>query len=444
MAFAGFLLAFSLLRRLARPPRRARRVILSSRPVSGAAQSSLRPTPVNERIESLDVLRGLALFMILTANMAGFYSPLYYLDETARYLAESRADHIVGTLISTFVQNESVALFSFLFGFGFAMQFLRARSQDVSFLPLYVRRLLTLVLIGLVHAYLIWMGDIVALYGVLGFLLLPFRNVNLRAVLVLALVLYFLPQVRWEMALVRNSNGNVSVAGASTADTAEAMAQEESRRQAENSLHAYGHGTWREMTLQRARDYTFYLKHNQALTVFPLFLLGLYAGRRGLFSDIPRHLPSFRFAAACSLATAFLSVILLRILYLQGIPDWTRLLRPIVFAIQHTSLLFFYVSAVVVLEQAPSIRRWMTPLAAAGRLALSNYIFQSVVCTFIFYSYGLALYGKVGPAKGFDITVLVFAAQVLLSVLWSRRFLLGPVEWFWRSVTYGRPQSMRL
>lgn len=417
---------------------------MSSLPVSAAPRPSLGPTPVSERIESLDVLRGVALFMILIANMAGFYSPLYYLDEAARSLRTSRADHILGTLNFTFVQNESVALFSFLFGFGFAMQFLRARFQGVSFIPLYARRLLALVLIGLAHAYLIWMGDIVALYGVLGFFLLPFRNVNLRAVLVLAMVLYFLPQVRWEMALIRNSSGPASMGGVTAVDTATAMAQKEARRQAENSRHAYGHGTWLEMTVQRARDYSFYLKNNQALTVFPLFLLGLYAGRRGFFSDIPQRLPVFRRVCGWSLAIAFLSVLSLRMLYLQGLPDWTRLLRPTAYAIQHTSLLFFYVSAVVVLQQAPSIGRWMAPLAAAGRMALSNYIFQSVVCTFIFYSYGLALYEKVGSAKGFVIAVLVFAGQVLLSVLWSRYFLLGPVESLWRSITYGRFQSMRL
>ncbi len=306
---------------------------MSSRPEAGTPQSSLGPTPVNERIESLDVLRGLALFMILTANMAGFYSPLYYLDEAARHFGATRADRFVDTLIFTFVQNESVALFSFLFGFGFAMQFLRDSLQGVSFIPLYVRRLLTLVLIGLVLAYLIWTGDIVALYGVLGFFLLPFRNVNLRAVLAIALAFYFLPQIRWEVALIRNSNGPASMGVASSIDTAEVMAQEEARRQAENSVHAYGHGTWREMTVQRATDYSFYIKHNQALTVFPLFLLGLYAGRCGLFSDIPKHLSAFRFVAASSLAAALLSVLSLRMLYLQGIPDWTRLLRPVLYAI---------------------------------------------------------------------------------------------------------------
>ena len=159
------------------------------------------------------------------------------------------------------------------------------------------------------------------------------------------------------MSLLRNSRGIASVAGTSTPDAAEAMAQEEARRQAENSMHAYGHGTWRESTLQRARDYSFYIKHNQTLTVFPLFLLGLYAGRRGFFRDIPRCLPAFRLVAVWSLAIAFLSVLSLRILYVQGIPDWTRLLRPVVYAIQHASLLFFYVSAVVVLQQSVLIRQ---------------------------------------------------------------------------------------
>src|SRR5260370_19754557 len=177
----------------ARPPRCARRVILSSHPEAGTPPSSLGPTPINERIESLDVLRGLALFMILTANMAGFYSPLYYLDEPARHFGATRADGIVDTLIFTFVQNESVALFSFLFGFGFAMQFLRASFQGVSFIPLYLRRLLTLVLIGLVHAYLFWLGDIVALYVVLGFFLLPFLTFNLRPAFHLLLFCDYFP-----------------------------------------------------------------------------------------------------------------------------------------------------------------------------------------------------------------------------------------------------------
>src|SRR5260370_41066658 len=125
------------------------------------------------------------------------------------------------------------------------MHVLRVSFQGVSFIPLYLLRLRPLVLIGLVHAFVIWMGDIVALYGVLGFFLLPFRNVNLRAVLALALVLYFLPQIRWEVALIRNSNGPASIGGARSVDTAEVIAQEEARWQAENSVHTYGHGTWR-------------------------------------------------------------------------------------------------------------------------------------------------------------------------------------------------------
>lgn len=442
-AGSTFLLGFCLFRdphSFLAPPRRA---ILLSRPARAAYPSNFGPTPSSDRIESLDALRGFALLMILIANMPGFYSPLYYLSGAAAQLPSSRTDRIVETLIYTLVQNESVALFSFLFGLGFALQFLRAQSNGISFALQYVRRLLALILIGLIHAYLIWMGDIVALYGVLGFVLLLFRNVNLKAILFLALVLYFWPQVRWEASLLRNSSGAALVTDTSTPDSAQEKVQEEARRQFKNSMHAYGHGTWLEITAQRARDYSFYIKHNQTMTVLPLFLLGLYAGRRGLFSNISRHLPRFRFVATWSFAAAFSSVVLLRILYLEGLPDSARLLRPVFYAMQHTALLIFYVSSVVVLQQSPRFRRWMTPLAAAGRLALSNYLLQSVICTLIFYSYGLALYGRVGVRTGLLIAFAVFALQVFLSVLWLRRFLLGPVEWLWRSVTYGSLQAIR-
>jgi uncharacterized protein len=406
--------------------------------------SDFGPTAPNDRVGALDAIRGFALLLILTANMAGFYSPIYYLGDAGQHLATSRIDRIIDTLIFTFVQSESVALFSFLFGLGFALQFLRARSFGVSFSFLYARRLLALVAIGLIHAYLIWMGDIVALYGVLGFFLLLFRGLNLRVLLVLSVILYLLPPARWEMSLIRNLRETAMVTSHPSSDSSATPAQQEARRQVENSTRAYAHGTWLEMTAQRARDYAYYVKHNQVMTVFPLFLLGLYAGRRGVFADIPGHLEAFHSAARSSFCAAFFGVLFQRILYLHAAPQWTQLFRPAVYVIAHTALLVFYISAGVVLYQTVSLRRWMAPLAAAGRMALSNYIFQSVVCTFIFYNYGLALYGKVGPAWGLAITFVVFALQLLLSVLWSRRFRLGPVEWIWRSITYGRPQAIRL
>jgi len=102
-----------------------------------------------------------------------------------------------------------------------------------------------------------------------------------------------------------------------------------------------------------------------------------------------------------------------------------------------------YAVAVVLLFQVPAVSRLAAPLAAVGRTALSNYLLQSIVCTAIFYRYGLGLYGTVGPAAGMALSVAVFALQAPASACWLRRFRWGPVEWIWRSLTYGWVQPMR-
>jgi len=96
------------------------------------------------------------------------------------------------------------------------------------------------------------------------------------------------------------------------------------------------------------------------------------------------------------------------------------------------------------LAQREAWKKRLAPLGAVGRLALSNYLLQSLVCTTIFYSYGLGLFGKVGPALGLALTVLIFALQIPLSVWWMKRFRFGPAEWLWRTLTYGRLQPMRV
>jgi uncharacterized protein len=419
--------------------------------VSGRTTSSTKatapgfsPTAAGDRIEALDALRGLALLMILAANMPAFNTPIYYLADAGQQWWTSHTDHIAETLVHTFVQTESVALFSFLFGLGFAMQLMRADSSGTSFLLLYARRLLSLIAIGLVHAYFIWMGDILVLYGLLGFLLLLLRKVGPRTVLFLAVASYLIAPARWELSVIREVSGRTAAESIHRApDLRLAQIQAEAQKQVESSVHAYRDGTWREITAQRARDYAYYVAHNQAVTVFPLFLFGLYAGQRRLFHDLQAHARSLRRALRCSAAVAFPGIVLLRVLYLPGVPHWTAVLRPVVFVTEHAALIIFYVSSVTVVQQNARLQRVLAPLATAGRLALSNYIFQSVICTFIFYSYGLRLYGRVGPAAGLALTMAVFALQVFLSVLWSRRFRLGPLEWFWRTVTYGRVQPMR-
>ncbi len=125
-------------------------------------------------------------------------------------------------------------------------------------------------------------------------------------------------------------------------------------------------------------------------------------------------------------------------------PYWRGLWTPIYFAIGVPALSFFYISTLVLLFQKEAWKRRLAPLAAVGRTTLSNYLLQSVVWTTIFYSYGLGLYGKVSPALGMALTVLIFTLQIMLSVWWLKNFRFGPAEWLWRTLTYGKLQPMRV
>jgi uncharacterized protein len=408
------------------------------------AGTNFRPTRPEERIQALDVLRGLALLMILVANMPAFNSPIYYLEDAGLQWWSSRVDHIADALVQSFVQNESVALFSLLFGLGFAMQMRRAESSGSRFLPVYARRLTVLMAIGLIHAYLIWMGDILALYGLLGFPLLLFRKLPSKVLLSIAVVLYLVAPSRWEVSLIGSASHNRrATISSSESGSQSSLKEAQARQEVDRSVQAYGHGSWLQITRQRARDYAFYLAHNQAPTVFPMFLFGLYAGKRKLFEDIPGRIQEFRRFALWGLVASCLGVFTLRLAYFAGAPPPAVFARPLIYTVLHTALLVFYVTGTIVLHHSSALT-WLTgSLAAAGRLALSNYILQSVVCTFLYYSYGLALYGTVGPAMGVAVAIAVFAFQLVVSTWWSRRFTLGPIEWLWRSVSYGQWQEMR-
>jgi len=401
------------------------------------------PLSPAERIESLDTLRGMALLMILIANMPAFNSPVYYLADAEQQWSTSHVDHIADTFVRTFIDYESVAVFSFLLGFGFAMQLLRAYAVGQSFLVLYVRRLLALIAIGVVHILLIWTGDILLLYGILGFPLLLFRRFPPKLILAVAIVLYLVSPIRWELSVVRHLREDTAGVSTSADVTAEAQAdRERAREQVKSSVQAYAHGSWTEIAAQRIRDYLYYVKHNQAMTVFPMFLFGLFAGRSKLFENLVSRRRGFRTALVCSASLAFPLIALLRVLYLPGLPAWTALLRPAVFAVEHAALVVFYISWIIWLQGRVKWRL-LSAIAAAGRLSLTNYLLQSVLCTLIFYRYGLGLYGQIGSAPGLFIALGVFALQLWLSVLWSRHFRLGPVESVLRSVSYGRVQALR-
>ncbi len=406
---------------------------LTAKPASAAA---LSPTNREERIALLDVLRGFAIFGILLFNMSFFSAPLY-LEMAGMEWGSGTTDRVTEVLIRFFIQGKFYSLFAFLFGLGFAIQMLRAEAKGVRFGPLYRRRLLALLLIGLAHAYLIWMGDILTIYALLGFLLFFFRSRKPKTLLVWAVILLLVP--------VLLTAGMVMVAGGQ----ALFGSPEDFAILVQNSMNAYSEGSFSEIMAQRAGD-AFFVTMGGLFSgpgILAMFLLGAHFGRQQLFQDTASRLFLFRRIWLWGLGLGLVGNLIFTISmeYANPIsPSMWTLVGTLGYTFGAPGLCFFYISSFVLLWQNPAWQRRLSPLAAVGRMALSNYLFQSVVCTMIFYRYGLGFYGQIGPAYGAGLTVLLFALQVLLSRWWVRHFRFGPAEWFWRTLTYGRLQPMRV
>ncbi|HSP80050.1 MAG TPA: DUF418 domain-containing protein, partial [Myxococcaceae bacterium] len=410
-----------------------------------------KPVEAHERLPVLDVLRGFALGGVFVANAAVFFSGQVFLgkEQVAERMA-SPVDAVASRVFEFLVAGKAMAIFSFLFGVGFGIQLLRAEERGASMVPLYVRRLGILLLLGLTHLFALWFGDILVVYALVGFGLLLLRERSEKSMLALALVLilavpllvfalaYFLP--RW-------------VYSPEVAEAAMKASQERIVAIKARTLEAFAGGSYLDVVKANA-DYYFkaFLKPvmvGWVSVTLGRFLLGLLAARRGLFHDVSRHRGFFRRLLGWGLVAGVVgngAMVLVR--YLMGqelLPErsgWYVLLT-LARELGHGGLAAFYVAAIALLLQRPLGRRLLSVLAPAGRMALTNYLTQTVVGVSLFYGYGLGLIGRLGPARCLALITGLFCVQVLLSHLWLAYFRYGPAEWLWRSLTYGKPQPLR-
>ncbi len=391
------------------------------------------PVDPADRVPLLDVLRGFAVFGILVVNMLFFAGPFEWVVHAPW---TSAADRIAGFVITAFFSGKFYSIFSILFGIGFAMQMERAEKQNAPGGWIWTRRLLVLLAIGILHAALLWYGDILHLYAVLGFLLLLFRRSPIEKILpAIAIALMISPGLAAAALIGSSLSGGMGD---------EQAAAEMFRTDA--ALRAYASGTWSELTRQRIADWLMLdtVAVFFAPGVFAMMLAGLAAARARLFRDFESHAASFRRALLIAVVPGLGGN-----LFIAATKQAVDAARPTMLgaavigvqAIAVPALAITYISAIAL--AAASGRKVLSALAPVGRMALTNYLLQSVIATLIFHSYGLGLFGKVGPAATSALAVVIFALQVAVSGWWMKRFRFGPAEWAWRTLTYGRVQRMR-
>jgi uncharacterized protein len=401
---------------------------LDAADVRAPAPEKIGPVPGDERITVIDCLRGAALFGILTANMRGFNAPI------SAYMQPSLMwtwlpDRLTQALVEWLVQGKFITLFAALFGIGFAIQMDRAaaRQHGVGF---YARRMAGLLVIGLVHAFGLWWGDILVSYAICGFLLLPFRNLSQRALLRWAHSLYWFMLVLFAGVYAATLFG-VEVPSPPASNIPEA-------------IEIYARGTFSQIFALRVEEW----REANAFVLFltrilGIFLFGVYLWRQGYLRQPGEHLAWWqrvqRIGLPLGLAGNLVVVALGWIFDPNPIkPSFVTLVMFSVQSIALPALSLGYASTVVILWQDPVWQRRLMPFSYVGRMALTNYLLQSLICTTIFYSYGLGLYGRMGPLANLFLGVAIYSAQVPLSRWWLNSHRYGPVEWLWRRMTYGR------
>jgi len=401
-------------------------------------QSTSSPSVSGERIAVVDVLRAYALFgIIITHSAMGFLAGP---PPGPDFMLHGPIDHVASLLDRLLTFGKFFTIFSFLFGLSFAIQLRNATEKGVGFSGRFTWRLAVLALIALVHGAF-FTGDILIVYAILGLLLIPFRKVRTRTLLIIALLLVFnIPGLLLGILQINAPPPTPEQMAARAQMQAEFMAAGQKMFELKQS------GTFAELaplnlTSGMISKLAFMIFTGRLWITFGLFLLGMVAGRLELFRDTEANRGFFRRllwpALGVAVVTTVVEIVHPSSFQLASVMD---LVSSFSFVVQQISLSTFYVAAVTLLFWRKPTEGLLPSLAPLGRMGLTTYLMQSVFGIVLFYGLGFGLLGNIGVAAAAAAGIAFFVLQIRMARAWMARFKLGPVEWVWRSLTYFKLQ----
>jgi uncharacterized protein len=406
------------------------------------------PAEPSQRIELLDALRGFALFGVCLANL---FALAYWDVAATRILPRFTlpTDGVAQFLMHTLVEGRFYSIFSLLFGLGFALQMQRAETRGGDGIPFFKRRIRILMLIGLAHMLLLWFGDILLFYALMGVVLLRMRNLDDRqvlrwsAILVAAPVLFYLP------ALIHTVVSLALPFFAAVFGLAQLYHVDINKMQ-DVMFHWYTSGDisdWFKLTTfgvpMRYADLFF---TGRPFKVLAMFLLGMYIGRHRMWTNLDTHAPMLRKVAVWGFAIGLPSSVMLASMtdmdaYFKGTLHGVA--ESALYALAVAPMALAYAAVFALLWRRRFWQRVLAVFAPAGKMALTNYLSQTVIAVVVFSGLGFALAGRVGPTYLWLQAIATLALQIMLSKWWLGRFRFGPMEWLWRSLTYRSRQPMK-
>jgi len=386
----------------------------------------------------LDVLRGVAVGGILLANTLVFFGLFLIPPERAAAFSTHSLDRVVEFAEHVLVEGKFYSIFSLLFGIGFGLQLARGGDGSVS---RFRRRLRVLLLIGAVHAFLIWAGDILLLYALLGFTMPWFAKKDARALLRWTVGLLATPTILYVVAVIVFKV--ISAPSAAPGPAGPEMPPEVFDRLAAMGTGGLGDALIGNLIFFVGRWIDLFVSVRFP-KVLGMFVLGLWTVRRGITTDIHAHLTLLRRWRALGwtiglAANVTAAIVVARWPYMPPSPG--GLLGVFAQAVGFPLLAVGYACTIAI--ALPHVPRLLGLFAPVGRMALTNYLTHSAVCVTLSYGFGLGWWWRIGAARTWVVAVTIIALQIPLSRWWLASFHYGPAEWLWRRMTYGVRLPMR-
>ncbi len=445
----------------------------------------MQPVQEGERIAALDVLRGFAIFGIFMVNIAFFALPLFSNTDSTSLSDGSDVNQLGWAIVKSLFEYKFVSLFSLMFGIGMVVQLTRAAQRNAPFYGMYIRRLIILMLLGLVHGIALWYGDILFIYSLVGFLMLALIQLSGRAllaigtaalVLSIAMAVGFLslnvattaaPQSEVDASAVEETNQDDESTSESTPDSTieepePPIGSFERFWEAWNNVDmaegpagwdeaetiAYSEGPYTAALIMRSISFLGMLVFAGVLggfgiRVIGMFCLGAALMKLGFFRPNWRRV--HRALAFVALPIGLVGEGLCLAIYFKSnfALAWSMVGAEALHAAASVVLCFGYAGLIITIVDLGIFRIITGALACVGRMALTNYLSQTIIATGLMYSWGFGLFGSFNRLQLLGIVVSIFIMQILLSILWLRVFRFGPFEWLWRSLTYWKLQPMR-
>jgi uncharacterized protein len=432
---------------------------------------AVAPVSAQERIESMDVLRGAAVLGILLMNILSFGLALgggWNPQETTLNGGNTRANLAYWFTSQIFFEGKMRCLFSLLFGAG-TLLFIRRgteRGGGLRVADIYYRRTLWLLLFGVIHAYCIWVGDILYAYAIFGLMLFPFRQAKPKWLILAAVILFLLGTARgmWNVSddyqLRARGRAAAQLAAEGKPLTEEQKADQKKWEEREKRSKAPDpervkkevegyRGSYAKVFMHRIPTATNYesiwlyrsgLNDIAAVMLIGMALLmtGVLTGERSKRFYLILMLCGYGIGGTINALTGWY---LLKVNF-NPIEGYAAVVAT--YDIERVLVALGHIGLLISLLKRGWLRAATSRLRACGQMALSCYLTTSLVCSTLFYGYGFGLFAKLQRYQLLYVVFAVWALLLIVSPIWLRHFRYGPMEWVWRSLTYWRKQPMRL